>query len=102
VKLRISHVIPVLLIAGSLALLATGPRAADTKKTAKANSRSGTSAAIPTFPNDDLARTGIFYAGGQYEGELGKETMGGDAYVCLLYTSPSPRDLSTSRMPSSA
>ena len=30
---------------------------------------------------------------------------GGSAYVwigCLLYTSPSPRDLSTSRMPSSA
>ena len=27
----------------------------------------------------------------------------GDAvYICLLYTSPSPRDLSTSRMPSSA
>ena len=25
-----------------------------------------------------------------------------DAYSCLLYTSPSPRDLSTSRMPSSA
>ena len=25
-----------------------------------------------------------------------------DLYVCLLYTSPSPRDLSTSRMPSSA
>ena len=24
------------------------------------------------------------------------------AYCCLLYTSPSPRDLSTSRMPSSA
>ena len=24
------------------------------------------------------------------------------AYPCLLYTSPSPRDLSTSRMPSSA
>ena len=24
------------------------------------------------------------------------------AYDCLLYTSPSPRDLSTSRMPSSA
>ena len=23
-------------------------------------------------------------------------------YLCLLYTSPSPRDLSTSRMPSSA
>ena len=27
---------------------------------------------------------------------------GGEANVCLLYTSPSPRDLSTSRMPSSA
>ena len=25
-----------------------------------------------------------------------------DLWVCLLYTSPSPRDLSTSRMPSSA
>ena len=27
---------------------------------------------------------------------------GFDANICLLYTSPSPRDLSTSRMPSSA
>ena len=26
----------------------------------------------------------------------------GKSYICLLYTSPSPRDLSTSRMPSSA
>ena len=26
----------------------------------------------------------------------------GSAWTCLLYTSPSPRDLSTSRMPSSA
>ena len=26
----------------------------------------------------------------------------GQASICLLYTSPSPRDLSTSRMPSSA
>ena len=31
-------------------------------------------------------------------------TMGAPIYftTCLLYTSPSPRDLSTSRMPSSA
>ena len=28
--------------------------------------------------------------------------LGARDYVCLLYTSPSPRDLSTSRMPSSA
>ena len=29
-------------------------------------------------------------------------SMGGTGNICLLYTSPSPRDLSTSRMPSSA
>ena len=29
-------------------------------------------------------------------------TGGGQYDICLLYTSPSPRDLSTSRMPSSA
>ena len=30
------------------------------------------------------------------------ETVAGQSTHCLLYTSPSPRDLSTSRMPSSA
>ena len=30
------------------------------------------------------------------------DVMENKDYVCLLYTSPSPRDLSTSRMPSSA
>ena len=37
--------------------------------------------------------------------EVASETIPGNAagnYTCLLYTSPSPRDLSTSRMPSSA
>ena len=35
--------------------------------------------------------------------EVGRTGKRGDAYsTCLLYTSPSPRDLSTSRMPSSA
>ena len=38
--------------------------------------------------------------------EPGVVLNGGKSYVasgpCLLYTSPSPRDLSTSRMPSSA
>ena len=36
---------------------------------------------------------------------LGDEMLGqlvSDTRICLLYTSPSPRDLSTSRMPSSA
>ena len=31
-----------------------------------------------------------------------KLRMHGQLNICLLYTSPSPRDLSTSRMPSSA
>ena len=31
-----------------------------------------------------------------------KDTASRQATLCLLYTSPSPRDLSTSRMPSSA
>ena len=36
-------------------------------------------------------------------GQPGNDTLdGGDGVDCLLYTSPSPRDLSTSRMPSSA
>ena len=30
------------------------------------------------------------------------EKLGEKVVICLLYTSPSPRDLSTSRMPSSA
>jgi pimeloyl-ACP methyl ester carboxylesterase len=38
-------------------------------------------AAIPTFSTEDLSRTGIFYAGGDYVGEPGKEVMGGSAYV---------------------
>ena len=33
---------------------------------------------------------------------LGDEAYAGSRNFCLLYTSPSPRDLSTSRMPSSA
>ena len=33
---------------------------------------------------------------------LFKSAKKGSIYICLLYTSPSPRDLSTSRMPSSA
>ena len=31
-----------------------------------------------------------------------RDLLGEDYWDCLLYTSPSPRDLSTSRMPSSA
>jgi len=37
---------------------------------------------------------------GKHVRGIGAEVM--DIFICLLYTSPSPRDLSTSRMPSSA
>ena len=34
--------------------------------------------------------------------QLSKEKIIKEAYICLLYTSPSPRDVEESRMPSSA
>ena len=36
------------------------------------------------------------------QSDVAKKTTPTELSVCLLYTSPSPRDLSTSRMPSSA
>ena len=36
------------------------------------------------------------------EHQLAKELRAQGAYICLLYTSPSPRDRTRSRMPSSA
>ena len=39
---------------------------------------------------------------GYYLGFLSLLPLIGILFTCLLYTSPSPRDLSTSRMPSSA
>ena len=39
---------------------------------------------------------------GSHRQETDTASLVAQAYICLLYTSPSPRDLSTSRMPSSA
>ena len=60
---------------------------------------------IQRSPNRAMLR-----AVGFGDGDFGKPILGiANGYstitpcnVCLLYTSPSPRDLSTSRMPSSA
>ena len=50
-------------------------------------------AALRAVANDPMA----------YGAALSQMVFGSAApYACLLYTSPSPRDLSTSRMPSSA
>ena len=43
-----------------------------------------------------------FLAGEDIFDEIASEELGTFFLTCLLYTSPSPRDLSTSRMPSSA
>ena len=55
----------------------------------------------------DAQITHTAYRGVEYDTRCveSKETHGTFCYrgkTCLLYTSPSPRDLSTSRMPSSA
>ena len=47
-------------------------------------------------PECNLFQKGVLESNDVYEGAYH------NTYVCLLYTSPSPRDLSTSRMPSSA
>jgi pimeloyl-ACP methyl ester carboxylesterase len=41
-------------------------------------------ASIPTFSTEDVAREAIFYVGGQYEGEPGKEEMHGAMYVEVM------------------
>ena len=56
------------------------------------------------FWSQNIAVNGLSVKEGKYKGEnyryvVLKKTV---LYPCLLYTSPSPRDLSTSRMPSSA
>ena len=53
---------------------------------------------------DDIAKLELEYADLDEQWKAEKSTIAGSAQVkdCLLYTSPSPRDLSTSRMPSSA
>ena len=49
---------------------------------------------------DDSAKERL--VGQVYNPVTGKIVPGASAYICLLYTSPSPRDAHESRMPSSA
>ena len=50
----------------------------------------------------DGAADGKAKAGGRGSKSKGSSGAGGGSGGCLLYTSPSPRDISGSRMPSSA
>ena len=51
-------------------------------------------------PVSSLNLIGRYSGGAEESAPLHK--LGGEAWACLLYTSPSPRDLDLSRMPSSA
>ena len=60
---------------------------------------------IRTFLSTILIATLLLGCGGgdsEFLDGRAAEIYGGECADCLLYTSPSPRDLSTSRMPSSA
>ena len=56
----------------------------------------------------DSSLAEFYYQNGDHQSAFSKyyrlyrKHLKNEDYICLLYTSPSPRDLSTSRMPSSA
>ena len=59
---------------------------------------------VPGFggdPHEGLFVAEIPFGGGSYR-TLPSEQAGDEYLLCLLYTSPSPRDATLSRMPSSA
>ena len=63
------------------------PPPAVAQSTAKSGAPAAPPAAIHTVSFDNVARTGFFYAGGKYVGELGENkeaTMGGAMYVEVL------------------
>ena len=57
---------------------------------------------IRTFNAEDFISDKLFKASDRNRQQNMKMALTRSASTCLLYTSPSPRDLSTSRMPSSA
>ena len=74
------------------------------RKQSSTNRKSGQRSFVETAKDElFLPRIGIDIAHGVNARGAGLEAFGIDVdLICLLYTSPSPRDLSTSRMPSSA
>ena len=65
----------------------------------------GVAAALERLDSDDSLRVGVLTgAGGTFCAgmDLKAFVSGEFPHICLLYTSPSPRDATLSRMPSSA
>ena len=77
-----------LIIAGTIWLTLSNARLTNRQKAILAGGMTG---ALPAFV--------FFLSSGSFNSGLFVVTF---LFSCLLYTSPSPRDLSTSRMPSSA
>ena len=58
--------------------------------------------ASPAIAEDVTSLTVTIEGISKVQGTINLGLFDEAGYTCLLYTSPSPRDLSTSRMPSSA
>ena len=54
------------------------------------------------FPTDDLPTQVRYRLRDYFQSLIPDSAFNGVVYICLLYTSPSPRDRQKSRMPSSA
>ena len=85
---------------------AGGSASATSESTAAASaSASASASATPSSSASETASASATADDGYVGFRLNREVPGAGTatlYTCLLYTSPSPRDLSTSRMPSSA
>ena len=67
------------------------------------NGRAGTRNHVIILPVDDISNACAEAVANNIKGTIALPHSNGRLqFGCLLYTSPSPRDLSTSRMPSSA
>ena len=67
-----------------------------------ANTTSGTTTFDKTFAIDEIVEEAFERIGLQNVAGYQLKSARRSLNICLLYTSPSPRDLSTARMPSSA
>ena len=84
-------------------LNATPPSWAEAERLLGDESYSNAWQAAAEMVRERLFQNGvIFWEGFDREEELYEDGMSDEAYDCLLYTSPSPRDKRQSRMPSSA